>query len=67
MNTTTLRPAFLAVLVSISIGMAQADDDNRSGAFGVSLPSVNDSAFGYGKTLAARYLTSSITPSAEAP
>ena len=51
MNTNTLRPAFLAVLVSISIGTAQADDDNRSGAFGISLPSVNDSAFGYGKNV----------------
>lgn len=51
MSTTTLRPAFLAVLVSVSIGLAQADDDNRSGAFGLSLPSVNDSAIGYGKNV----------------
>jgi len=51
MKLTKLRPAFLAILVSISIGVAQADDDNRSGAFGVSLPSVNDSAIGYGKNV----------------
>ncbi|WP_313537568.1 integrating conjugative element protein [Pantoea sp.] len=51
MKPTTLRPAFLAILVSISIGVAQADDDNRSSVFGVSLPSVNDSAIGYGKNV----------------
>ena len=49
MSSRKIKTAVLAVAIAGTLGSAQADDDNRSSAFGISLPSVNNSAIGYGK------------------
>lgn len=49
MSRVKLIPTALALFIVTVAVSAQAADDNQSSAFGISLPSVNNSAMGYGK------------------
>lgn len=49
MLSVKFKSAVLALCISAAVSSAQAADDDQSGAFGISLPSVNNSAIGYGK------------------
>jgi len=49
MSPLKFKPAALVLFIAAAALSAQAADDNQSGAFGISLPSVNNSAIGYGK------------------
>ncbi|WLS81174.1 integrating conjugative element protein (plasmid) [Erwinia pyri] len=49
MSQIKLKPAALALFIATVAVSAQAADDNQSTAFGISLPSVNNSVIGYGK------------------
>ena len=49
MSPVQSKSAALALCIASAAASAQAADDDQSGAFGISLPSVNNSAIGYGK------------------
>ncbi len=49
MSPVKFKPAALVLFIAAAALSAQAADDNQSSAFGISLPSVNNSAIGYGK------------------